>query len=140
MPQARIALGIALRRMASAAIDVSDGLTGDLAHILERSGVGAMVELAALPRSAALQHKLGGIERALGLECLLAGGDDYELLFTAAPAAAPRIADLASTLALPLTRIGTITAATGLVVHDEAGTPLPALPHAYDHFGGDERT
>ena len=135
MPQARIELGIALRGVASAALDVSDGLTGDLAHILERSGVGARVEIAAVPRSAALQGKLAGSERGLGLQCLLAGGDDYELLFTAAPAEAARIASLAATLALPLTRIGTITSVAGLVVLDERGMPLPVLPRAYDHFG-----
>jgi thiamine-monophosphate kinase len=134
-PQARIALGIALRGVASAAIDVSDGLTGDLSHILERSGVGAIVEIAALPRCAALQDKLDGSERALGLECLLAGGDDYELLFTAPPAAAPRIAEFAATLALPLTRVGSITPGSALVVRDEQGAPLAIVPKAYDHFG-----
>ena len=134
MPQPRIALGIALRGVASAAIDVSDGLTGDLAHTLERSKVGAIVELAAVPHSVALASKLAGAERALALDCLLAGGDDYELLFTAPPAAAPRIAEIAAELSLPLTRIGAITVKTGLVIVDERGVPLAMLPRAYDHF------
>lgn len=136
MPQPRIALGIALRDIASAAIDISDGFTGDLGHVLERSHVGAVVELGAIPHSRALAAKLAGSERAIALECLLAGGDDYELLFAAPPTLAPRIADIARNLALPLTRIGSITDTAGLVVNDERGKPLPSLPRAYDHFAG----
>jgi thiamine-monophosphate kinase len=134
LPQPRVSLGLALRGLASAAIDVSDGLTGDLAHILQRSKVGAEVALAAVPRSSALAAKLGGAERALALGCLLAGGDDYELLFTAPPLAAPRIAEIATELSLPLTRIGSIAKKAVLVVMDERGVPLSTLPHAYDHF------
>jgi thiamine-monophosphate kinase len=134
MPQPRVALGIALRGIASAAIDVSDGLTGDLAHILERSKVGAVVEIAAVPHSKALAAKLNGAERSLALGCLLAGGDDYELMFTAPRRVASRIAEVASRLSLPLARVGSITEKEGLVVMDERGVPLPALPPAYDHF------
>ena len=134
MPVPRIALGLALRGVATAAIDVSDGLVGDLAHILERSAVGATVELAAIPRSPALARLAGGDDRALALECLLAGGDDYELCFTAPRAAADRVAAIAASTALPLARIGAITAGPGLVVRDERGVPLPAVPRAYDHF------
>jgi thiamine-monophosphate kinase len=136
-PQPRIALGIALRDIASAAIDVSDGLTGDLAHVLGRSHVGALIDLAAIPRSRALAARLEGTDRALALDCLLAGGDDYELLFTASPEVAPRIAEIARDMALPLTRIGSITGTAGLVVNDERGVPLPLLPPAYDHFAGE---
>ena len=102
---------LALRGVATAAIDVSDGLVGDLGHILERSAVGATVELAAIPRSPALARLAGGDERALALECLLAGGDDYELCFTAPRAAADRVAAIAASTAVPLTRIGAITEA-----------------------------
>jgi thiamine-monophosphate kinase len=134
-PKPRIALGEALRGVASAAIDVSDGLVGDLGHILERSRAGAMVNLAAVPRSPALGRMSGGNERPLALQCLLAGGDDYELCFTAPADAAARIAGIAARLSLPLTRIGTITVPeTGLTVRDEEGKPLAALPRAYDHF------
>jgi thiamine-monophosphate kinase len=133
-PEPRIALGIALRGIASAAIDVSDGLTGDLGHVLARSRVGARVELAAMPCSSALAAKLAGTERALALECLLAGGDDYELLFTAPPKAAPLVDAVAAKLSLPLTRIGSIAESGGLVVVDERGVMLPAIPRAYDHF------
>jgi len=136
-PVPRTALGLALRGVASAAIDVSDGLTGDLGHILERSAVGAVVDLASIPRSPPVAAMLAGPERALALGCLLAGGDDYELCFTAPPAAAPRIRAMAADVELPLTRIGSITAGRGLVVRDERGAPLPVLPRAFDHFGLD---
>ncbi len=136
-PAPRVALGEALRGVASAAIDVSDGLTGDLGHILERSRVGATIELAAIPRSQALAAKLAGSERALALQCLLAGGDDYELCFTAPASARERMATIAGTCALSLTRIGVVTGgATPLVVRDERGDLLPALPQAFDHFAG----
>jgi len=134
VPEPRVALGERLRGVASAALDVSDGLTGDLGHILERSDVGAIVDLAAVPRSAALGTKIVGAERGLALACLLAGGDDYELCFCALPAVRARIDEIAASLALPLTRIGAITARGGLVVRDEHGMPLPALPRAFDHF------
>jgi len=132
-PVPRLALGTRLRGVATAMLDVSDGLTGDLGHILEASRVGAVVDLARLPRSPQLAATLGGTDRAVALQCLLAGGDDYELCFTAAPEAADRIAAIARELGLPLTRIGTITSSGGLVVRDEAGTAI-ALPRAYDHF------
>jgi len=133
-PAPRIALGIALRGVATAALDVSDGLVGDLGHILERSRVGATVDLRAVPRSPALAQMLGGRDRALALDCVLGGGDDYELCFTAPPAQAARIAAIADGASLPLARIGTITRGQRLVVRDEEGTPLPALPRAFDHF------
>jgi thiamine-monophosphate kinase len=134
-PEPRIALGLALRGVASAALDLSDGLTGDLAHILDASRVGAQIALAALPLSPALAQRLAGAERTLALGCALAGGDDYELCFTAAPAMRERIAAIARDLALPLTRIGGITAAPGMLVRDEHGDALSALPRAWDHFG-----
>ncbi len=138
-PQPRVALGLALRGIATAAIDVSDGLTGDLGHVLERSLVGARVELAAIPRSAPLDAKVAGGERPLALDCLLAGGDDYELLFTAPRAARAQVEAIAAVLPLPLARIGTIVRESGLTVLDERGAPLPALPRSFDHFAGGTR-
>ncbi|MEO8303394.1 MAG: thiamine-phosphate kinase [Betaproteobacteria bacterium] len=134
MPAPRIALGMALRGVATAALDLSDGLTGDLAHILERSGVGAVVDLGTIPRSQALAHMLRGVERPLALRLLLAGGDDYELCFTAPGDAAARINAIASETGVPLARIGSVTPTGGLVVNDERGIPLPELPPAFDHF------
>ena len=133
-PEPRVALGERLRGVASAAIDVSDGLTGDLAHILAASSVGADVELARIPRSPDIAQRLAKDERKLALACLLAGGDDYELCFTAPPSARERVAAIARELSLPLTRIGVITSSPGLRVRDEHGVPLAALPAAFDHF------
>ena len=133
-PQPRVALGQALRGVASAAIDLSDGLLGDLGHIRRRSGVGATVWLDALPRSAALAAQPQALQR----ECLLAGGDDYELLFTAPAGAADavRAAGLAS--GTPVTRIGRIEpAAVGMKVFAEAHgrDPLDLSAFAgFDHF------
>src|SRR5258706_8085951 len=79
LPEPRVALGIALRGVATSAIDVSDGLLGDLSHILRRSQVGATLDVDAAPRSAVLAAQTLAIQRV----CTLAGGDDYELVFTA---------------------------------------------------------
>jgi thiamine-monophosphate kinase len=133
-PAPRVALGAALRGVASGAIDVSDGLVGDLGHVLERSAAGARIDLAKMPRSATLDACLRGRTRAVALACLLAGGDDYELCFTAPNAQRGRVDAIARELALPLTRIGKITAARGLVVRDEQGAPMASLPRAFDHF------
>jgi len=133
-PEPRIALGLRLRDVASAAIDLSDGLTGDLGHILERSNVGATIDLSALPGSQLLTSKLVGSERQLALACLLAGGDDYELCFCVPSAKRARIAAIATEADVPLTRIGEITMERGLVVRDERGAPLRDLPRAFDHF------
>lgn len=134
-PQPRVALGVALRGVASSALDISDGLTGDLGHVLKASRVGATLDLAAIPCADALRAKLLGSERELALGLLLAGGDDYELCFTASPAMRERVDAIGRALGLPLTPIGSINVDTALVVNDEHGTPLAALPRAFDHFG-----
>jgi thiamine-monophosphate kinase len=133
-PQARVALGERLLGIASASIDVSDGLTGDLDHVLEASGVGAEVDLAALPCSESMRRLLAGPSRVTALRCLLAGGDDYELCFTAPGRHAPELRSVAEGLGIPLACVGAIRAGRGLVVRDEAGRPLPRLPSAFDHF------
>ncbi len=122
-PSPRVALGQALRGIASSAIDVSDGLLGDLGHILTRSGVGARLQLDALPRSAVLARQ----SSALQADCLLAGGDDYELVFTAPPGA--RLPEVC-----PLTRVGVIEAEPGLRVIDAQGQVLPQRWQSFDHF------
>ena len=134
-PEPRVALGIALRGTASAMLDVSDGLTGDLGHILDASAVGARIDLERIPCARALAARRHGPERELALACLLAGGDDYELLFTARNAARERVAAIAREVGVPLTRIGKVTPPeTGLVVRAEGGVALRALPRAFDHF------
>jgi thiamine-monophosphate kinase len=130
-PEARVALGLALRGVATAAIDVSDGMLGDLGHILKRSGVGAVVDADRLPRSAAL-HSLS-LDRQR--QYTLCGGDDYELLFTA-PAARREAVDAAARAAkVDVSRIGRIVAAgDGLQVVDAGGEPLPGHWRGFDHF------
>ncbi|HTR57076.1 MAG TPA: thiamine-phosphate kinase [Casimicrobiaceae bacterium] len=133
-PTPRVALGEQLRGVASAVIDLSDGLVGDLGHVLDASRVGATLQLAAIPRSEAIDHRLSGTERGIALQCMLAGGDDYELCFTVPEARAAEVDALASALPLALTRIGVIEKRAGLAVLDEDGGALPTLPRAFDHF------
>ncbi|MBE0612606.1 MAG: thiamine-phosphate kinase [Burkholderiales bacterium] len=130
-----VALGVALRGVASSAIDVSDGLVADLGHIGERSGAAIELRFARLPRSRAL--KTCADER-LAQECLLAGGDDYELAFTASIDARAKVEALAGKLGLTLTCIGSVGAGEpGLVsVYDGNGKPIQIASKGYDHFGG----
>jgi len=129
-PQPRVALGIALRGIATSAIDVSDGLLGDLAHVWRRSAVGAEVWADAVPRSAELQ----AMPLALQRECTLAGGDDYELAFTAPPQRAGEVAGAAQRAGVAVTRIGRVVAAAGLQLLDRDRQPLPDSFAAFDHF------
>ncbi len=129
-PQPRIALGLALRGVASSAIDVSDGLLGDLGHILRRSGVAAVVDVDAVPRSAVL----GAQPLALQRTCTLAGGDDYELLFTAPAAAADRVLGAAREAGVDVTRIGRIEAGQGLRLLDREGRTVANTFGSFDHF------
>jgi thiamine-monophosphate kinase len=130
LPEPRVALGQRLRGVASSAIDVSDGLLGDLAHVLRRSGVGARLNLDALPRSA----QLAALPPALQHECLLHGGDDYELLFTAAPARHDAVLTAAREAGVPVSCIGQIEPGDELVVTDGRGQALVVQPGGFDHF------
>ena len=130
-PVPRIALGGRLVGLANSAIDVSDGLVGDLGHICERSRVGAAIDLAAIPCSAEL---LPLRHHAVITRAILAGGDDYELCFTADPAQASEIGRLAASLGLALTRIGTITEGTAVTVRDDKGQPMALQEKGFDHF------
>lgn len=136
-PAPRVALGLALRGLASAALDISDGLSGDLGHLCARSGLDAQLDVDALPRSAAL----AGLPLALQRQCTLSGGDDYELCFTAAPERREALRDLAQQLGLALTRVGTMVpprnpARPTLSLLDGAGHPLPVAVRGFDHFDG----
>jgi thiamine-monophosphate kinase len=133
-PTPRLALGAALRGIATSAIDLSDGLTGDLGHILQASHCGAVLELGRIPADPAVAPRLEGPDRALALRCLLAGGDDYELCFTAPPSASARVAAAARAADVPCVHIGRITHEPALVVRDRAGRALDVLPAAFDHF------
>jgi len=132
-PEPRVELGERLRGLAHAAIDISDGLTGDLGHVLERSQVAAVLDYERIPRPAALRA-IG--DRELERDCVLSGGDDYELAFTAAPRRREALEALSAELGLALTRIGAIEAGEAkLVVHDANGEPIGYRP-GYDHFRG----
>jgi len=133
-PNARVALGERLRGIATAAIDLSDGLTGDLGHVAHASRVGASVRLAAIPRSAAMDALLRGPHREAALRCLLAGGDDYELCFTAPADRSAAVEAIGRELGLELVCIGAVTEETTLAIHDETGRRLERVPRAFDHF------
>jgi thiamine-monophosphate kinase len=127
-PTPRVAWGRALRGIASAAVDISDGLAADLGHILEASGAGASLRLADLPLSVALCETVGdGEARRLALSA----GDDYELCFTAPPSLAERI----GALPFPCTPVGVIEAVPGLRVLGPDGQPLALAQSGFDHFG-----
>jgi thiamine-monophosphate kinase len=128
----RVALGQRLRGIAAAAIDVSDGLLADLGHVLERSKVAAEVDFEALPRSADLR---ACANRTLADECLLAGGDDYELVFTAGTDKRAAVEAAGRAAGVPVTRIGSIVAGAQAVrLLDRAGRPLDVGRRGFDHF------
>ena len=128
LPEPRVAAGIALRGIATSAIDVSDGLAADLEHVLRASGAGASIEATRLPLSAALLAAFGR-ERATDLA--LAGGDDYELAFTVPPERERLLAE--APLEVPVTRIGTIERGSGLRCLGGDGRARP-VPRGYEHF------
>ena len=129
-PEPRVALGLALRGIATSAIDVSDGLLGDLGQVLRASQVGARIEADALPRSAVL----AALPLELQRECTLAGGDDYELLFSAAPTAHAAVLQAARAAGIGATCIGRIERETGVRLVDAAGRAIEQRFAAFDHF------
>jgi thiamine-monophosphate kinase len=134
LPEPRLALGRALlaEGLATAAIDLSDGLVADIGHIAETSGLAARIEAAAIPLSGAAGRAVAGdqVLRA----ALFGGGEDYELAFAAAPGQAEAIAALAERLALPITRIGALAAGEGVTLLDESGEELPLVSAGWTHF------
>lgn len=131
-PQPRVALGVALRGLASAAIDVSDGLLADLGHILESSAVGATVDTRQLPISEALRKRFSATEV---MAFALSGGDDYELCFTVPAGQESDLVRAAAGLDVAITRIGTIEPEPGLRLLDESGQAHMPQRLGYDHFG-----
>ncbi len=138
-PEPRVALGLALRGVANAAIDVSDGLLDDLGHVLRRSRVGAALVVDALPLSPWLADR----PEAERLDCILAGGDDYELLFTAPPERRADVLQVGERLGLCLSRIGHTEAEPGLRLwqgeldtwpDDAPRRPVPNRWISFDHF------
>ncbi|OWY40461.1 thiamine-phosphate kinase [Xenophilus sp. AP218F] len=130
-PQPRLELGQRLLSLAHAAADVSDGLLADLGHILKASGVGAEVWADELPSLPAVET-----DRRRWLDCLAAGGDDYELVFTAAAASRQAIEAAGRAAACRVTRIGRIVAGQGASLLGADGHPLTLKKAGYDHFSG----
>ncbi len=134
-PAPRVALGMALRGVARSAIDISDGLIADLGHICERSQVSARVKLDRVPASATMRRYL---DRPAGRAALLAGGDDYELCFTAGRARRDAVARIARRLRTRLTRVGAIVRSRGraaVITVDAKGRPVRLRHAGFDHFG-----
>ena len=130
-PEARLAAGLALSGIASACIDLSDGLISDLVHILKRSRCGATLALERLPLSAAIKANFSEQAR---YKLALSGGEDFELCFTVPPANATALEEVRSRLSLPITCIGEITAGTQLVCLQN-NQPIDIQWHGFDHFG-----
>lgn len=135
-PTPRIALGQALLGAASAAADISDGLLADLGHILGRSGVSAEIEWEKIPTSVALQSMTPARQH----EAALAGGDDYELIFTAPPSSAERIYEAGLLSGTPVTRIGRVIERTSraVTVRTPDGLPVLLVTEGFDHFRNEE--
>jgi thiamine-monophosphate kinase len=130
-PEPRVVLGERLRGLASAAIDVSDGLAGDLGHILERSNVGAVVEYPRVPRAPEFSEVK---DPELEKNCVISGGDDYELLFTVPSQRRALLEKVGGELGIVLTRIGTVNDQVGtLSIVDGDGKSM-SFRGGYDHF------
>jgi thiamine-monophosphate kinase len=132
LPQPRTALAEAIRGHASAAMDISDGLAGDLAKLARVSAVGATVEVAVVPWSAAVKAALSA-EPAL-VETALTGGDDYEIVCTVPPAKTDSFRDAAKRVQVSVTEIGAIAAGEGARFLDPAGKPLAFKNASFSHF------
>lgn len=129
-PQPRVALGLALRGLASSCLDISDGLISDLGHITAASHVGAEIYLETIPTSTYIKKHL---KTPSFQHYVLAGGDDYELCFTASPQHATGILTAAKNINVPIVKIGKVTAEKGITVLD-AGNPIQLVQTGYNHF------
>ncbi|HSH73986.1 MAG TPA: thiamine-phosphate kinase [Methylophilaceae bacterium] len=130
-PQPRVELGLALRNIATSAIDISDGLLADLGHVLKASGVGAKIHLNQIPRSEIVSHHL---QQEQAISMIVAGGDDYELCFTAPKNQHDAIDKLSQKLALRLSCIGNITSTPSLILHGKDDEIMNIKETGFDHF------
>ena len=131
-PTPRVALGLALRGIASAAMDLSDGLAGDLGHLLQASGCGAQLDTTVLAALPAVPNS--SLDEAARLGLVLGGGDDYELLFSAPAAQREAVLAAGRSAGVPLNRIGQLEAEPGLRILDAQGRLLDSRYTSYDHF------
>ena len=132
-PMPRVALGMALRGVASAAADISDGLLGDLRHILRQSGVGAVLDMEICEQLLACREDVELSPHWLQT-CVLSGGDDYELVFTAPPHGRDAVMHAARDSQTPVTRIGVVTAGSHVEVRDAHHKPVTTHFASFDHF------
>jgi thiamine-monophosphate kinase len=140
LPRPRVVLGPNLVGIATAGLDVSDGLVADLRHLCQVSGLSAVIDAQRVPLSAAGRRAVGSAAGLLATA--VTGGDDYEILFTAPPTAAPRIAELSRRLEVPITAIGHMLAPSageppGVTVRDEGGRRIAFGSEGWTHFGSD---
>ena len=133
LPDPRLALGVALRGVARAAMDVSDGLVQDLGHLCHAAGIGATIEMGRVPLSSPARSAVADDDATL--LPLLAGGDDYELLFAADPADAPRVEEASRRSGIPVTRIGRFQAdPASVTVLDRSGRVVSVPRGGWSHF------
>jgi thiamine-monophosphate kinase len=132
LPEPRLALGQALRSVARAAMDVSDGLVQDLGHLCRAAGCGAVIIADAVPLSAAARAALAGDAALIPL--ILTGGDDYELLFAAAPEDADAVQGASIKAGVPVARLGRFVAGEGVVVRDGSGAAITLPQGGWSHF------
>jgi thiamine-monophosphate kinase len=138
LPQPRVALGPKLIGLATASIDISDGLVADLRHLGEVSGLEAIIEAECVPLSPAARAAIAGDPQRLATA--LTGGDDYEVLFSAPPAASARVGELSQALGIPITPIGRMKhprhlCGPGVLVLDARGQALTFASDGWSHFG-----
>jgi thiamine-monophosphate kinase len=133
-PWPRVAAGLALRGLASSAIDISDGLLADLGHVASASGVGAELWVDAVPRSEPFKAALGGADQPGWYELPLCGGDDYELCFTLSPAHLETAHARLAKFEVPVTQVGWIRAGQGIACHHQDGREFRPATRGYDHF------
>ena len=129
-PRARVAVGQRLLGIATAAIDISDGLLADLGHIARASAVAATIDISRLPVSTVVKT----VASQQSLNYALAGGDDYELCFTASGGQRQQLHDIAQTCNVAITEIGVITVGTGVNCVDAEGAAVHGLSSGYEHF------
>ena len=138
LPTPRVALGTALRGIATSAIDISDGLAGDLQHILRASGAGAQINtevtMNLIAACAHINWATGQFDHEKRLKTVFSGGDDYELAFTAPPAARQAVQAAANSSQTPVTRIGVIEVEPGLRLVDGRGQRIESRFASFDHF------
>ncbi len=134
MPTPRVVLGTALRDIATSAVDLSDGLLGDIGHVLKASNAGARIDVDAVTARLGVRVDAATLSQDLRRQYTLAGGDDYELAFTAPASARDAITHASLMSETPVTRIGRIEAEAGLRLVDASGQPVDGRFASFDHF------